>query len=47
MASTFFTTHRPAAARPAVAVGSASLLPHTLLLTIGSLPLPTTHNRNG
>jgi hypothetical protein len=47
MASTLFPTHRRAAARAAVVVASASLLPYTLLLTIGSLPLPTGRNCTG
>jgi hypothetical protein len=47
MGSTLSTMHRPAVARAAAVVASASLPLHTLLLTIGSLPLPTRHNCTG
>jgi len=47
MSSALFTTRRSAAAPLAAVVSCVSLLPITLLLTIGSLPLPTRHNCTG
>jgi hypothetical protein len=47
MAFASFPTRRSIAAPLAGVVTAASLLPLTLLLTIGSLPLPTRHNCTG